>query len=90
MRLIAFFFTCVGVTDFRVQLQTRQYVPWGKKQSKLTEVKLKEAEKPKPALKKVEKVCNIDIFGLFHFLFIFFHQLLIEVYYLEIIFQSEK
>lgn len=42
--------------DFRTMLKKRKYAKWGKEDPDQEKVDLKEVEKPKPALKKVERV----------------------------------
>jgi hypothetical protein len=45
--------------DFRAMLKKRKYQKWAREQAELDKVDLKEVEKPMPALKKVERVCNL-------------------------------
>ena len=47
--------------DFRTMLKKRKYAKWARDDSEAPKVDLKETEKPMPALKKVERVCILQL-----------------------------
>lgn len=53
--------------DFRAMLKKRKYAKWGKDKEDPDWGELKEAEKPMPALKKVEKVIKVCLIPLLRF-----------------------